>query len=187
MKRLFCIGDSNTWGYDPRSFFGDQYPDNIRWTAILKQSGIDVVNLGANGACIPEEREFPFLERQLSSFETGDLIFLLLGSNNLLQGESAETAAMKMKALIQTLLDHHFSLLLGCPVPMKRGAWVERDALVEESRHLADLYERQAKEFHIPFADSRIWNTDLSFDGVHFSESGHRTFAAGLLSVLKTL
>ena len=30
MKRILCFGDSNTYGYDPRSCFGPQYPVNVR-------------------------------------------------------------------------------------------------------------------------------------------------------------
>lgn len=30
--KILCIGDSNTYGYDPRSFFGDRYPEDVRWT-----------------------------------------------------------------------------------------------------------------------------------------------------------
>ncbi len=187
MKRLFCIGDSNTWGYDPRSYFGSQYPEDIRWTGILKRSGIETVNLGANGACIPEARDFPFLLRTLSSFEEGDRCFLLLGSNNLLEGERAETAALKMKALIQYLLEHQFTLLLGAPVIMKSGAWVEGPAVIEASERLVELYEQLAAECGIPFADSRSWNVGLTFDGVHFSEEGHKAFAKGLLSTLASL
>ena len=29
--RLLCCGDSNTYGYDPRSFFGDRYPKESHW------------------------------------------------------------------------------------------------------------------------------------------------------------
>ena len=29
--RIICFGDSNTWGYDPRSYIGEQYPRNVRW------------------------------------------------------------------------------------------------------------------------------------------------------------
>ena len=187
MKRLFCIGDSNTWGYDPRSFFGGRYPEEIRWTGILKRHGYDAVNLGANGARIPEERDYPYLLRTLSSFEPKDLCFLLLGSNNLLEGESADQAALKMKRLLQFLLSHHFSLLLGAPVVMKPGAWVEGDEMIRQSRCLAELYAGIARECGIPFADSRDWNVDLAFDGVHFSEKGHQVFARGLCSVLETL
>ena len=32
-KQIVCIGDSNTWGYDPRGFGGGRYPAAVRWTA----------------------------------------------------------------------------------------------------------------------------------------------------------
>ena len=32
-RRLLCYGDSNTYGYDPRSYLGGRYPDSIRWPA----------------------------------------------------------------------------------------------------------------------------------------------------------
>ena len=35
--RMLCYGDSNTYGYDPRGFFGDRYPEESRWVDILVQ------------------------------------------------------------------------------------------------------------------------------------------------------
>ena len=35
--RMLCYGDSNTYGYDPRGFFGDRYPAECRWVDILAQ------------------------------------------------------------------------------------------------------------------------------------------------------
>ena len=34
-KAIVCLGDSNTWGYDPRGFGGGRWPDCVRWTARL--------------------------------------------------------------------------------------------------------------------------------------------------------
>ena len=28
--KILCIGDSNTYGYDPRSYLGDRYPAEVR-------------------------------------------------------------------------------------------------------------------------------------------------------------
>ena len=187
MKRLFCIGDSNTWGYDPRSFFGDRYPLSVRWTGILQRNGYDVTNLGTNGACIPEERDFPYLKRALSSFQEEDLCFLLLGSNNLLEKESASSAAGKMKLLLKEMKKAGYSVLLGAPVPLTHGTWVSGDAMIEESIRLCELYDNLAEELQIPFADSRSWHVSLCFDGVHFSENGHHSFAEGLMKVLETI
>ena len=42
--KILCIGDSNTYGYDPRSFFGDRYPEDVRWTDNL--GACEVINRG---------------------------------------------------------------------------------------------------------------------------------------------
>ena len=50
MLRIVCFGDSNTYGYDPRGYFGDRYDVEDRWTDLLsKQTGYEVINAGANG------------------------------------------------------------------------------------------------------------------------------------------
>ena len=35
--KILCFGDSNTYGYDPRSYFGGQYPARHRWVDLLAQ------------------------------------------------------------------------------------------------------------------------------------------------------
>ena len=41
--RILCYGDSNTYGYDPRSYLGGRYPASVRWTALLRAAGWPVV------------------------------------------------------------------------------------------------------------------------------------------------
>ena len=52
MKKIVCYGDSNTFGYDPKSF-SLRYPEDIRWTGLLRDAGYDVINMGMNGREIP--------------------------------------------------------------------------------------------------------------------------------------
>ena len=68
---------------------------------------------------------------------------------------------------------------------MKRGAWVPTDELVSESILLAEEYKLLAEKLNIPFVDTRHWNIDLTFDGVHFTESGHHAFAENLRKELR--
>lgn len=44
--RVLCYGDSNTYGYDPRSYLGERYPKSVRWTSLLEQQGWQVFNQG---------------------------------------------------------------------------------------------------------------------------------------------
>lgn len=67
---------------------------------------------------------------------------------------------------------------------MKRGVWVPTDDLVTESIQLEEDYKLLAKKLIIPFVDTREWNIELTFDGIHFTEAGHHSFASHLVEVI---
>lgn len=176
--RILCFGDSNTYGYDPRGFFGDRYDDKDRWVDLLaKQTGHDCINAGANGREIPRN---PYALRLLTEHTPVDIFLVMLGTNDLLQGASAKEAAARMEAFLSPLCSHCKKILLVAPPPMKRGAWVPTDELIAESIRLADEYKFLAEKLNIPFVDTRHWNIELAFDGVHFTASGHHVFAEKL-------
>lgn len=180
--RILCFGDSNTYGYDPRGYFGGRYGSEDRWPDLLaKQTGWEVINLGANGREIPRN---PYALRLLTAHAPVDVFLVMLGTNDLLQGASAKEAAARMEAFLNPLIPHCKRILLICPPPMRRGAWVSSDELVDESVQLAEEYSLLARKLNIPFVDTRHWNIDLAFDGVHFSEEGHHAFANRLMEQL---
>ena len=41
-----------------------------------------------------------------------------------------------------------------------------------------------AAEFDLEFADAAKWNIACMFDGLHFSEEGHKTFAQNVLRMI---
>lgn len=183
MVRILCFGDSNTYGYDPRGFFGDRYGAEDRWVDLLaKQTGHEIINAGANGREIPRS---PYALRLLTQQQEVDIFLAMLGTNDLLQGASAKEATARMEAFLNPLLPHCKQTLLVAPPPMKRGAWVPTDELVSESILLAEEYKLLAEKLNIPFVDTRHWNIDLTFDGVHFTEAGHHTFAKNLRKELR--
>ena len=176
--RFLCFGDSNTYGYDPRDFFGDRYDADDRWVDLVaKQIGHKCINAGANGREIPRN---PYALRLLTEHAPVDIFLVMLGTNDLLQSASAKEAADRMEAFLNPLLPHCQQILLVAPPPMKRGAWVPTDALVAESIRLGEEYKFLAEKLNIPFVDTREWNVELTFDGVHFTEAGHHTFAENL-------
>ena len=180
--RILCFGDSNTYGYDPRGFFGDRYDAEDRWVDLLaRQTCHECINAAANGREIPRN---PYALRLLTEHAPVDIFLVMLGTNDLLQSASAKEAADRMEAFLNPLLPHCKSILLVSPPPMKRGAWVPTEELVTESIRLAEEYRELAAKRNIPFIDTRHWSIELTFDGVHFTEAGHRTFANNLMAYL---
>ena len=176
--RILCFGDSNTYVYDPRGFFGDRYGVEDRWVDLLaKKTDHEIINAGANGREIPRN---PYALRFLTEHAPMDIFLVMLGTNDLLQGASAKETTARMEAFLNQILPHCKQILLVAPPPMKRGAWVPMDELVTESIYLGDEYKLLAEKLNIPFVDTRHWNIELAVDGVHFTEAGHHAFAEKL-------
>jgi len=108
----------------------------------------------------------------------------MLGSNDLLNGYSAQETAARMEQFLSRSRQVCSHILLVAPPPMKYGDWVTDARLLKESVLLAEYYQALAQRLNIDFADAGTWNIELTFDGVHFSEAGHRTFATELRQVL---
>ena len=175
---VICFGDSNTYGYDPHGYFGGRYNADSRWVDILAtKTGWTVRNLGENGREIPTSPpDFP---------ADTDLLIVMLGTNDLLQGRSPEQAAARLERFLSDISLDRSKILVIAPPPVKRGAWVPNQQLIDDSRTFAQLCHALAAQMGIRFADAGKWDILLAYDGVHFTEQGHRTFAAGLLEELK--
>lgn len=175
---VICFGDSNTYGYDPRGYFGGRYDADCRWVDILAlETGWTISNIGQNG------REIPGVAPNFPA--DTDLLIVMLGTNDLLQSRSPEQAAERLERFLSSLSLDRSKILLIAPPPVKRGAWVPNQQLIENSRTFARLCQTLAERVGLRFADAGKWNISLAYDGVHFTEQGHRAFAAGLLEELK--
>ena len=184
--RLLCFGDSNTYGYDPRSYFGGRYDPQNRWVDLLAEKKDWVVlNAGQNGREIPRRpHELEQLRQWPVLYGDPDAVLVMLGDNDLLQGTSVEAVTARMEAFLRQLLSVCSTVLLIAPPPLKRGTWVMEEHLLKDSACLSDAYQMLAQHFGVPFIDTRGWGLELSFDGVHFSENDHHIFAKQLFLAL---
>ena len=172
-----CFGDSNTYGYDPRSFLGGRYDPDHRWVDILaERTGWTMYNLGQNGRMIPTSS--PFLPPDT------DFLILMLGTNDLLQGLAPEGAAEKLEQFLQKIPLWPEQMWLIAPPPMVLGEWVPSQQLIDDSHAFAHSCQALAQRLSIFFSNAGDWNISLAYDGVHFTPQGHRAFAEGLLNSL---
>ena len=175
---IICFGDSNTYGYDPRGHFGGRYDADSRWVDILAaETGWTLSNLGQNGREIPSAAPaFP---------DDTDLLIVMLGTNDLLQGRSPEQAVERLERFLTSISLDRIGILLIAPPPVTLGEWVPSPQLINDSRAFARLCQGLAKRMGIRFANAGKWDISLAYDGVHFTEQGHRAFATGLLEELR--
>ena len=133
--------------------------------------------MGQNGREIPcSAPEFP---------ADTDLLSVLFVHNDLLPGRGPQQVIEKSeRCLSGQPLDPRKSLLIA-PPPMTPGTWVPSPQLIDDSHTFAQLCQTLAEHLGIRFADAGKWDIPLAYDGVHFTEQGHRAFAAGLLEELK--
>lgn len=109
-----------------------------------------------------------------------NLLVVMLGTNDLLQGCTPEQAVQGMERFLLCLPLAREKILLIAPPPMTFGEWVPDETLVKASLTLAGAYHALAQKLGIRFADAGNWNVTLAYDGVHFTEQGHRAFAEEL-------
>ncbi len=182
--RILVFGDSNTYGYDPRSYFGGRYPKQDRWVDILaEKTGWQIINCGENGREIPRRiSELSQTEALLRRYRP-DILAVMLGTNDLLQGASVADAASRMEAFLKYIRPGCWQILLMTPPPVKLGAWIQDPGLIAVFAELAMAYRKLAHEAEISFLDTTCWDVPLCYDGVHFSETGHRKFAEKLYAL----
>ena len=159
---VICFGDSNTYGYDPRGYFGGRYDADCRWVDILAaETGWTVYNMGQNGREIPSAAPaFPV---------NTDLLIIMLGTNDLLQGRSPEQATEKLERFLSGISLDRSRILLIAPPTVTLGEWVPSQQLIDDSRTFSRLCQALAKQVGIRFTDAGKWDISLAYDGVHFT------------------
>jgi len=201
MKTILFYGDSNTYGYDPRSFFGDRFSREIRWTSRLAaaaEKDWKVFSEGMNGREIPSGKYE--LQHVYSLLQEGiqgappDWFAVMLGTNDLFStwpDLSADRVSEKMARFLDQITEAapQVSLLLIAPPLIGRegSPSLEEQLLYKESLRLGILYEELAARRALTFVNTAEWDIPMGFDGVHFSEEGHRIFADHMLEVLSRL
>ena len=186
--KIICFGDSNTYGYDPRSYFGGRYEPDWRWVDILGQKGgHQMINYGQNGRAIPHYEDELELYKSIFQKENADFFIVMLGSNDMLMGLGLKAITVRMERLIRYLPFEKKQILVVAPPAFGYGDWVDGEAQIEASKQLAENYRALAERLGLCFADAADWGVELSYDGVHFSAHGHRAFAEGIFNVIESI
>lgn len=206
MKSVLCYGDSNTWGYDPRS--QERYARKERWTGILAEelgAGFMVIEEGLNGRTTVWDDPLggykngrEYLEPCLESHRPVDLVILFLGTNDLKARFSLTPRDIALGVSVLAALVSRSAagpgggpplLLLLAPPPVCDCAGLSESfsGAPEKSRRLAGCFQEVAEEHFCQFLDTGGHIRSSGVDGIHLDTGEHRKLAEALLPRVRAL
>lgn len=205
MKTIMCFGDSNTYGYIPKT--ADRYDEDVRWTGILnhrvKDLGYRVVEEGLVGRTTvfpdnlrPGRKGSEFLPVLMESHYPVDTVVLMLGTNDCktVYGASPEVIGKGIEKLLRQIkaANENTKILLVSPIYLGENVWREEfdpefdEKSVETSKRLKDVYIRLATEYGCDFLAASDVADPSAADQEHLTEEGHRALAEAIFTALQS-
>ena len=213
MKTILCYGDSNTWGYDPKT--GKRFDHKIRWPMVLesllnkKAPPGDpewwVVEEGQNGrtSCRedPVEGDRNGLRQILPILESHkpiDIVVVMLGTNDLKLrfNPTPYDIARGVQELVKVIKksdtgpnDAAPKVLMICPpatVESTTFRYIFGDT-VKLSKKLPPLYRALASECEVAFLDAGKYIVSSPVDGIHLEAEEHHKLAEIVAKMAKVL
>lgn len=206
MKQILCFGDSNTYGYVPKT--GGRYPYEERWTGLLaeklKKTEYRVIEEGLCGRTTvfsdelrPGRRGADLLPILLESHKPVEQVILMLGTNDCktVYGASAEVIGKGIEKLISQIkaADAATKILLVSPILLGEGVWEEgfdpefNEKSVETSKKLKVVYQKIAEENGCDFFAASDIVSPSAADREHLSVQSHAAFANAVYQKLKEI
>lgn len=206
--RILCIGDSNTWGYNPVNGFRHA----SRWTKVLQQMmpENEIVEEGMNGRTLlsvdpfmKERCGIAGLKMLLMSHKPIDLVVVMLGTNELKTSFecSAKYVAKGIEEFIKVIKDKEMwdrfsvpKLLVVSPVLIREELIVNGDAFggydeksVRESKHMAEEIKFICEKYDVDFMNAADYAKASLFDNIHMDEENHGKLAVAICGKIREI
>ncbi|MBQ8317863.1 MAG: GDSL family lipase [Lachnospiraceae bacterium] len=207
--RILCIGDSNTWGYDPV----DGFRHKNRWTRVLANlmPEHEIIEEGLNGRTIlsvdpymPERCLIHNLKLILMSHKPVDMVVLMVGSNELknIFPCTAKYIAQGIEECVKIILDKNMwdrfnvpKLLVASPILIRDemvtngGAFADEfdETSVRESKFLAGEYKKICEKYQLEFMDASLYAEASLVDNLHMDEENHKKLGEAMCERIRTI
>lgn len=206
--RILCIGDSNTWGYNPAN--GMRYEK--RWTKVL--AGLmpenEIVEEGLNGRTllsvdpvVKERCGIAGLKMLLMSHKPVDCVVVMLGTNELKRffQSSAGYIADGVSEFIKVILEPELWNRFNIPKILVVSPILIRDELIEngdvfgdfdensviQSKQLAAAISKVCNCYEVDFMNAAEYAEASLLDNVHMDEENHEKLGRAIYSKLREM
>lgn len=201
MKKVLCFGDSNTFGFNPKT--GERYQKNERWSGILSDKAkneFKIIEAGCNNrTCIaqnPQGSEYigcEILPKYLKS--DVDVVILALGINDVqfLFDVSIEEIKIGMEKLINISknINPNIEIIIVSPSVISKDvlsgyfACQFNEISIQKSKHISKNYFDLSKKYDCKFLDLNEIAKVSKCDGLHYEIEEHKTIAEKIYQILK--
>ena len=205
MTDILCFGDSNTWGYDPKT--KGRFPAQIRWTGLLKErfgEGFNVIEEGLCGRTTvyedetrPGRKGLDAIEEFFGKKKDINAVILMLGTNDCktYNHSSPESITKGIDSCLKVILENvpEEKVLLISPIHLGDKVWEEDydpefdPHSVIISRSLKDEYRKLAEKRRVHFLAASDYAAPSKEDREHLNEAGHMLLAGAVYEKVKKM
>lgn len=206
--RILCIGDSNTWGYNPENGWRHEN----RWTKVLQRlmPENEIVEEGMNGRTLLSVD--PFMQERcgivglkilLMSHKPVDIVVVMLGTNELKTSFecTAEYVAKGIEEFIKVIRDKDMwdrfpvpKLLVVSPVLICKELLIYGDVFggfdeksVKESERMAEKMSEVCAKYSVDFMNAADYAKASPMDNIHIDEENHGKLAVAIFEKLSDM
>lgn len=200
MKKILCFGDSNTYGYIPKS--GERYKTDVRWTGILKEllgKNFEIIEAGCNNrTCFvdnPDGKIFTGYKILPELLENDlDYVILAIGINDLQLFFNADYDDIKngIVNLINITRNKipNTNIILVAPPKISKDvlkgnfAFQFDEKSIEKSLKIGEIYRTAAKENECLFLNLDEIIEVSPKDGLHYEPEAHKIIAQEIFNII---
>lgn len=204
MKKILCYGDSNTFGFIPKTC--GRYEKSERWSGILSEllPDYEIIEEGMNNRTgfftNPEglkQSGCEYLSIYLQNHKDLDICILSLGTNDaqIFYNLDKKTVQEGLQKLIDTIHETNLRTEVVIMPPVKIMPYILDSGFsmmfdqgsIKRNHNTLSVFEQVAKENGCGFFDVNEIVTPSEADGLHYTKESHKIIAQYLAKFVKTI
>ena len=204
MKKLLCYGDSNTFGFIPKTC--GRYEKSERWPGILSEllPYYEVIEEGMNNRTgffkNPEgikQSGKEYLSIYLQNHKDIDICILAIGTNDaqIFYNLDETTIRQGLQEIIDLIHKTNLRTEIVIIPPVKIMPYILNSSFsmmfdedsIKRNHNTLSVFEQVAKENSCEFFDINEIVTPSEADGLHYTKESHKIIAQHLADFVKTI
>lgn len=204
MKKILCYGDSNTYGFIPKTC--GRYNKSERWSGILSEllPDCEIIEEGMNNRTgffkNPEglkQSGGEYLSVYLQNHKDIDICIISLGTNDSQIFYSLDENSVRegLQNIIKTIQEINLRTEIIIIPPVKISTYILKSGFsmmfdkdsIKKNHSTLPIFKQVANESGCEYFDLNEIVTPSEIDGLHYTKESHKLIAQHLAEFIKTI